>query len=185
MPPAFNKISQRRFENPHCEIKRGCHTDHTAFTNVFFERALYDDSKWTDCRFKFVTFDRASVFRRCVFDRCKFEGSHTHLSGRFEDCVFVDCTFKHGTFGEARFFKCMIKATFENMAFWGPESEDWQTVLEHVDFRGSTFIDSDFRSGIDLSTCQLPPGFDPFWLFPPEKARDVKRGATDNKDGTS
>jgi hypothetical protein len=56
------------------------------------------------------------------------------------------------------------------MILFGPEAErggptPTATIFNQCDFTDSTFLDTDFRLGIDVSSCTFPNGFDPHWLY--------------------
>src|SRR5687767_6590370 len=164
MPRAFTRIGQEVIENPQLVVTTGATVSRTIFDGTTLDRARFADSRWDDCRFLHFHVNPHSKFERCVFSNCKFERQDTNLAGEFVDCRFENCTFTNTTFMKARFVRCHFSARFTNVVFWGNESpEDWQTVVHTCDFTASQFIDSDFRCGIDTSTCSFPKDYDPRW----------------------
>jgi uncharacterized protein YjbI with pentapeptide repeats len=172
MAPRLTKVTGQSIDNcARLAVTQDASTADTAFREVIWRCGQFRRSAWTDCRFHTTTFDRRSLFEECSFVRCRFEGGHTHLCGEFRRCRFVDCSFDSATFWGARLSECQFTSAFENMIFFGSEAErggptPTATVLDRCDFTGSTFLDTDFRLGIDVSSCKFPNGYDPHWLYP-------------------
>ncbi len=170
MLQAFTKVGQEVIENRQLVVTAGKTTIRTIYDGTTFSRPRFTDCRWEDCRFLHFHITSDSKFERCVFSRCKFDRRDTNLAGHFLDCRFEDCTFANTTFWRARFTRCRFSARFTSVVFWGAEApEGWETVVEDTDFTASQFLDSDFRSGIDTSTCTFPKDFDPHWVYPIHK----------------
>jgi uncharacterized protein YjbI with pentapeptide repeats len=169
MPARRTKISDVRYDNdiplaPTVgEFVRG-----TDYTNVFWNCAHFRQCLWQDVRLHHSSMNRRSEFHETVFERCRFTGRHTHLGALFQSCTFKDCAFVGITFWDARLRDCVFQdCRIENMFFSGLEApEGWRTRLERCDFSSCSFVDADFRLGIDTSSCSFPQGFDPHWLHP-------------------
>ena len=170
MPKAFTRVLQKRYENPHFDVTSGQSIDRTIYESTVFDRARFADCRWDDCRFFHVHVNPHSKFERCIFSRCRFERRTTNLAAHFLECRFEDCTFASLRFAQARFTRCHFSARFTSVVFFGPEApEGWETIVEECDFTASQFIDSDFRLGIDTSTCVFPKDYDPHWVYPIQK----------------
>src|SRR5688572_29501479 len=169
MPRAFTKIGQGVIENRQLVVTTGAVVGRTIYDGTIWDRAQFVDSRWDDCRFLHFHINPHSRFEHCVFSRCRFEKRDTNLSGHFLECRFEDCTFTNTTFWDARLTRCHFSARFTNVVFWGSEAESWETIIEECDFASSQFVDSDFRCGIDTSTCSFPKDYDPHWIYPKEK----------------
>ena len=134
------------------------------FDRVFYEDvrwwgSRFTDCNWNDCKFRRTSFSKGTEFSRCKFEKCRFWAQHTYLGGpsRFEDCQFIECSFVNVQLWNTEFIKCRLTGVFQNLVFYGPEApEGWQTVLRDVDLWGVRVGETDFRTGIDLSTTRLP-----------------------------
>jgi uncharacterized protein YjbI with pentapeptide repeats len=170
MPRTFTRIGQEVIENRQLLVTTGKIVSQTIYDGTTFDRARFTDCRWDDCRFLHFHINPHSKFERCVFTRCRFDRRDTNLAGHFLECGFEDCTFTNTKFCNARITRCQFSARFTSVVFWGGEApEGWQTVVEESDFTASQFIDSDFRCGIDTSTCTFPKGYDPHWVCPKQK----------------
>ena len=170
MPRAFTKVGQQVVENRQLLVTTGTTISRTIYDGTTFDRARFADCRWVDCRFLHFHINPHSKFERCVFSCCKFDRGDTNLAGDFLECRFEDCIFTNTTFQGARFIRCQFSARFTSVVFWGGDPpEDWQTVVDGCDFAASHFIDSDFRCGIDTSTCTFPKDYDPHWAYPKHK----------------
>jgi uncharacterized protein YjbI with pentapeptide repeats len=169
MPRAFTRIGQGVIENRQLLVITGTTFSRTIYDGTTFDRARFADCRWEDCRFLHFHINPHSKFERCIFSRCKFDRGDTNLSGDFLECRFEDCAFTNTTFQGSRFIRCHFAARFTNIVFWGADAPERQTVVDGCDFTASQFTDSDFRSGIDTSTCTFPKGYDPYWVFPKDK----------------
>lgn len=155
MPRAYQRVNQEIFSRLNL---RGQYFDRVFYEEVRWWSSRFADCTWHDCKFRRTSFSNSTVFIGCSFQNCRFWAQHTYLGGpsRFEDCQFVDCSFKNVQLWETEFVRCTFTGSFDNLVFYGPEApEGWQTVLQDVDFRGVQMIDTDFRSGIDLSTTRM------------------------------
>jgi uncharacterized protein YjbI with pentapeptide repeats len=164
-PRAFNKVGEQVIENRQLLVTTGVTVSRTIYDGTTFHRARFAECRWDDCRFLHFHITPHSKLERCVFSRCRFDRRDTNLAGHFLECQFEDCTFTNTTFRHARFTGCRFSVSFTSVVFWGGEApEGWQTIVETSDFTASQFIDSDFRCGIDTSTCTFPKDYDPHWL---------------------
>jgi uncharacterized protein YjbI with pentapeptide repeats len=154
----------RKYERVTDKIFDNINASGQLFDRIFYEeirwwRSRFSDCIWNECKFRRTSFSKETVFSRCTFQNCRFWAQHTYLGGpsRFEGCKFVDCSFKNVQLWNSKFVRCTFTGSFDNLIFYGPEAPlGWQTVLCDVDFCGVRMVDTDFRTGIDLSTTRMP-----------------------------
>lgn len=168
MPARRTKIADVRYDNDITLAPTVGETiAHTNYSNVYWNCAHFRQCHWKDVRLHHSTLNHRSEVYETVFESCKFTGGHTHLSALFQSCSFQDCVFDGVSFWRARLRDCVFReCRVENMFFSGPLAPEWQTVLERCDFTSTSFVDTDFRLGIDTSSCIFDPEFEPHWLFP-------------------
>jgi uncharacterized protein YjbI with pentapeptide repeats len=163
MPTRRAKISDVRYDNDITlsptvgEIVAG-----KDYNNVYWNCAHFRRSHWQDVRLHHSSLNRRSEVHETVFERCRFTGRHTNLGALFQSCTFKDCAFVGVTFWAPRLRGCVFQdCRIENMFFSGVEApESMHTCFERCDFSSSTFEDTDFRLGIDTSSCSFPDCFD-------------------------
>ena len=169
MPAKRTKISDVRYDNDVMLAPTiGLRTARTDYTNVLWNSAHFRQCHWQDVRLHHSTLNRRSEAHETVFESCRFTGGHTHLSALFQSCTFKSCVFVGVTFWQARLRDCVFQdCRMEDMFFSGVEApESMRTCLERCDFSSCSFVDADFRLGIDTSSCSFPAGFEPHWLHP-------------------
>ena len=157
-------VMPKKYEHINNEILEKVSQKNVTFDWIFYEevrfwKARYTNCTWNHCKFYRTLFSHKTVFTKCRFEQCRFWGQHTYLGGpaRYVDCEFIDCSFKNVQMWQAEFIHCKFTGLFENLVFYGPEApKGWVTVLKDVDLSAVQMKDTDFRTGIDLSTTILP-----------------------------
>lgn len=111
----------------------------------------------------------ASGMEPTKYIECKFDGSRLKHVGsvgeaRFERCSFVDVDINKLISHAGEFIDCVFSGVLRHSFFYGRVFESQRHVQRTTnefrgnDFSNMTFLDVDFRHGIDLSLQRLPAG---------------------------